>query len=252
MKRASVIIPAKNEEHTIAKVVKTAKKVNSVDEVIVVDSHSTDYTAEEASRGGAKVVEQSSSHPGKGRAMESGLKTASSDIVAFFDADIVNVEPSMFERLIRPVVEDEVDFVKGMFDRRGGRVTELVAKPLLQMFFPEATNFSQPLSGESASKRKILEETKFEPSWGVDIGILLDMIKLNVRIKEANLGFIKHVPRPLTDLQGMAYEVASAILRRAKAEGRWIQEKVVEMRETETGLGKALKDIQTGDRRAVK
>ncbi|MEA1904598.1 MAG: glycosyltransferase [Candidatus Hadarchaeota archaeon] len=252
MKEASVIIPAKNEESTIARVIKTAKKVNLVDEVIVVDSHSTDRTAEEASRSGAKVIEQSSSRPGKGRALESGLKAASGDIAVFFDADIVNVAPSMFERLIRPVVEDKADFIKGMFDRKGGRVTELVAKPLLQMFFPKTTNFSQPLSGESASKRKILEEIKFEPSWGVDIGILLDIMKPNVRIREANLGFIKHVPRPLTYLQGMAYEVASAILRRAKAEGRWIQEEVVEMRETETGLEEALKDIQTGDRLAVR
>jgi len=217
--RATVIIPAKNEGPTIAKVVQAVKQAQWVDEVIVVDGYSEDNTAEEAREAGAKVVMQSKrGYPAKGIAMQDGLRVARNDVIAYVDADIVNMEPNMIEQLLEPIIKGDADFVKGTFERAEGRVTELVAKPLLKMFFPEASSFSQPLSGEIAGRRWVFEQMKFEENWGVDVGILIDVVKMGARIKEIHIGFKDHIMKPLLDLQEMAYQVAEAIIKRAEAE----------------------------------
>jgi glycosyltransferase involved in cell wall biosynthesis len=219
--RASVIFPARNEAGTIVKSVRAAHEAELVDEVIVADCHSTDNTAQLASNAGARVVGLPKDvRIGKGAAMRCGLKAATNDIIVFFDADILNIEPGMIQKLAEPIAQGEVDFVKGIFNRKGGRVTNLVAKPLLRMFFPEVSNFSQPLGGEIAGKREFFEQLEFEEGWGVDVGILLDAIKLNVRIKEVHIGFIDDILWSLPELQEMAQQVAVAILKRAKADGR--------------------------------
>lgn len=217
--RATVIIPAKNEGPTIARVVQAVKQAQWVDEVVVVDGHSDDNTAEEARKAGARVVMQSErGYPAKGIAMQDGLRAAHNDVIAYVDADIVNMEPNMIEQLLEPVMKGEADFVKGTFERAEGRVTELVAKPLLKMFFPEVSGFSQPLSGEIAGRRWVFEQIKFEENWGVDVGILIDVVRLGARVKEVHIGFKDHVMKPLLDLQEMAYQVAEAIIKRAEAE----------------------------------
>jgi len=215
--KATVVIPAKDEGATIAEVVRAAKQARWVDEVIVMDGHSTDNTIEEAKRAGAKVIMQSKKlYPGKGVAMRDGFKAASNDIIAFVDADIVNIGPAMLEQLIEPILKGEADFVKGTFERAAGRVTELAAKPLLNIFFPEVVGFSQPLSGEIAGRRWVFEHVKFEENWGVDIGVLIDAVRSGARIKEIHIGFKDHIMKPLLDLREMAYQVAETIIKRAE------------------------------------
>jgi len=217
--RATVIIPAKDEGPTIAKVIEAAKQARGVHKVIVVDGHSTDNTVEEARKAGAKVVYQSrGGYPGKGIAMSDGVGAAEDEVIAFIDADIVNITPEMIEQLIGPILKWEADFVKGTFERAEGRVTELVAKPLLKMFFPEASGFSQPLSGEIAGRKWVFEQLKFEENWGVDVGILIDVVRMGARIKEVHIGFKDHIMKPLLDLTEMAYQVGEAIIKRAEAE----------------------------------
>ena len=214
--RVTVVIPAKDEGATIAEVVRAAKRAKWVDKVIVVDGHSADNTVEEARRAGARTITQSKRrYPGKGVAMRDGFEAALTDIIAFVDADIVNIEPQMLEKLVEPIIKGEADFVKGMFERAGGRVTELVAKPLLQMFFPEVAGFSQPLSGEIAGRRWVFEHVKFEENWGVDVGILIDAVRSGARVKEIHIGFKDHLMKPLLDLREMAQQVAETIIKRA-------------------------------------
>ncbi|MHC1580192.1 MAG: glycosyltransferase [Methanopyraceae archaeon] len=235
-KRVSVVIPAYNEEETVGKVVKAAKRVPFVDEVIVVDDGSEDRTAERAREAGAKVV----SHPenrGKGEAMKTGLERSSGDVIAFVDADIKNIRPEMIEKMIRPVLRDEADLVKTKFKRKAGRVTLLTAKPLLRFFFPEVSELEQPLSGQICAKRELLERVEFEPDYGVDIGIILDAVALGARIKEVDIGEIKHEMQPLERLHRMALQVVRTILDRAHRYGRIV---------LRWNVGKALNRINLG------
>ena len=125
--KISVVIPAYNEQKNIAKVVKLVKKNKNVGQVIVVDNASTDNTAKIALEMGAEVVE--CKDKGKGYAMERGLKEVKYNIVEFIDADINNYTKSLIDILAEPILEEDVAFVKSNFDRKGGRITELVAKP---------------------------------------------------------------------------------------------------------------------------
>lgn len=212
MKKLSVIIPAFNEQKCIKKVIKLVKKNENVDEIIVVDNNSTDETAEIAKNEGVKVL--FCKEQGKGYAIEMGLKEAKNEIVLFIDADINNYSEDLIQTLSDPIVNDEADFVKSMFERTGGRVTELVAKPLLDILFPEVYKFSQPLSGMIAGKKSILSQIEFEKDYGVDIGILLDMIEMDARIKEVHIGTIKNDSQQWKNLEKMSREVMNAIIGR--------------------------------------
>lgn len=212
MKKISVIIPAFNEQKCIKKVIKLVKKNENVDEIIVVDNNSTDETAEIAKNEGVKVL--FCKEQGKGYAIEMGLKEAKNEIILFIDADINNYSEDLIQTLSDPIVNDEADFVKSMFERTGGRVTELVAKPLLDILFPEVYKFSQPLSGMIAGKKSILSKIEFEKDYGVDIGILLDMIEMDARIKEVHIGTIKNDSQQWKNLEKMSREVMNAIIGR--------------------------------------
>lgn len=211
-KKVSVIIPAFNEEENIANVIDKSKKCKYVEEIIVVDNKSTDKTEDIAIKKGAKVVK--CMQQGKGYAMEEGIKQAIGDIIVFLDADIPDYTDDVVDRLVRPIIEKNVNFVKATFDREGGRVTELVAKPMLKILFPEMIQYQQPLSGMIAGKKQCFEEIEFDKDYGVDIGILLDMVKKNVTMEEAYLGTLKNVSKDWKSLEKMSTEVMIAILKR--------------------------------------
>ena len=211
--KISVILPALNEEKNIAKVLKVIQESNTVDEIIVVDNNSTDNTSTIAKEMGAKVI--LCKKRGKGYAMEMGLYAAQGDIVVFVDADICNYKKGFINNLVEPILNKKADFVKSTFERSGGRVTELVAKPLLEITFPKLSKFDQPLSGIIAGKKRLLKRITFEKDYGVDVGILIDVYKTKAKIKQVNIGHIKNDSQDWKNLIGMSKQVSGAILRRA-------------------------------------
>ena len=216
--KVSVIIPAYNEEDTVAKVVKVVKAVSFVDEIIVVNDGSNDNTAEEAENAGAIVINHET-NKGKGQALYTGYKEAECDIIAFIDADIYNLTSKKVEAMIRPILEGEAEITKTKFARESGRVTELTAKPLLNFFFPEIS-FEQPLSGQFAARKEILKRINFESDYGVDVGIVIDADVQGISILEVDIGAIQHDMSPLSDLNLMANEVVRTIINRANKYGR--------------------------------
>jgi HAD superfamily phosphoserine phosphatase-like hydrolase len=213
----TVIIPALNEEATVAQVVSIAFSTPGVNEVIVVDDKSMDNTIMEARKAGAKVI--TSTKLGKGTSMMDGIHVAKNEVVAFLDADIVSYCQDVVGLLTSPILTGEADFVKSFFDRQAGRVTELVAKPLLSILYPEFPRFKQPLSGMIAGKRKLFMQLRFEEGYGVDIGILIDMYHLGASIREVNIGMIENRMQPLEQLGRMSREVAWTIIMRSRASG---------------------------------
>ncbi|MBQ7929217.1 MAG: glycosyltransferase [Methanobrevibacter sp.] len=216
--KVSVIIPAYNEEETVAKVVEVVKKVSFVDEIIVVNDGSTDNTTQEAEKAGAIVITHET-NKGKGQALYTGYKESECDIIAFIDADIYNLTSKKVEAMIMPILEGKAEITKTKFARESGRVTELTAKPLLNFFFPEI-NFEQPLSGQFAARKEVLKKMKFETDYGVDVGIVIDANVLGISILEVDIGAIQHDMSPLSDLNLMANEVVRTIINRANKYGR--------------------------------
>jgi glucosyl-3-phosphoglycerate synthase len=214
----SVVIPARNEQATVAAVVAAAR--GAADEVVVVDDGSTDDTAGAAAAAGALVVRQRPQ--GKGVAMWAGLAASRGDVVVFADADVTSFEPSYVHRLVEPLARhDGVVFVKGHYLRpgEGGRINELVARPLLSRLFPELARILQPCGGEYAGRRAVLAALAFEPGYGVDVGLLIDIANRHGAgaIAQVDLGVRVHRNRPLADLAPAAYEVVDVVLDRAGA-----------------------------------
>lgn len=210
----TVIIPALNEEATVAKVVQLAIKSPNVSEVIVVDDKSMDNTVEEARKAGAVIV--TSTRLGKGASMKDGVLVAKNEYLVFLDADITTYSKNIIELLTAPLLSNETDFVKSFFTRQAGRVTELVAKPLLSILNPGFPNFQQPLSGMIAGRKSLLEKCEFEEGYGVDIGILMDMHNLGARILEVNIGSVENRMQALEQLGKMSREVARTIMKKSK------------------------------------
>ncbi|MBK9641052.1 MAG: HAD-IB family phosphatase [Saprospiraceae bacterium] len=209
----TVIIPTLNEEENIASVVNFAKVQPNVSEVIVVDDKSLDKTVSIALDNGAKVI--TSTKLGKGASMKDGVLCANNQIVAFLDGDIDPYPHYTIKLLTDPILQGEVDFVKSAFNRNAGRVTELVAKPLLSIFFPDLLRFSQPLSGMIAGKKSLFQQLDFRDDYGVDIGILIDMYLMNVRMKEIEIGYLENKSKPWQALGKMSKEVAQTIILKA-------------------------------------
>lgn len=209
----SVIIPALNEQDTIAQVVHYCRAQAQVTEVIVVDDKSVDETVKKAKEAGAQVI--TSTKLGKGISMKDGILYAQNEILVFLDGDIDPYPPETIQKLTNPLIQGTHDFVKATFSRNAGRVTELVAKPLLSIFYPELSQFAQPLSGMIAGKKSMFEKVQFFSDYGVDVGLLIDMFLLKARIAEVNIGFIDNKSKPWHALGTMSKEVARAIITRA-------------------------------------
>ncbi|MEV5725413.1 MULTISPECIES: glucosyl-3-phosphoglycerate synthase [Streptomyces] len=193
----SVVLPALNEQETVGDIVAAVRRglmrqVPLVDEVVVVDSGSTDRTSEVAAAAGARVVHRDEilpripAAPGKGEVLWRSLLVTSGDIVCFVDADLREFSPDFVSGIVGPLLTDpEVHLVKAMYDRplgtaagQGGRVTELMARPLLNMHWPQLAGFVQPLGGEYAARRSLLERLPFPVGYGVELGMLVDALHL--------------------------------------------------------------------------
>jgi glucosyl-3-phosphoglycerate synthase len=212
----TVIIPALNEEKTIRQVINFCGSEGIVSEIIVIDDRSEDKTASIAKDAGAKVI--ISAAGGKGISMKEGIDAATNEIIIFLDADIDPYPEKTILNLTAPLFNDETDFVKGAFARNAGRVTELVAKPLLAILFPGLSHFSQPLSGMIAGKKTFFQKIEFFNDYGVDIGILIDMYLMKARVQEVNIGYIENKSKPWEALGKMSREVSSAIITKAQGQ----------------------------------
>lgn len=209
-----VVIPAHNEAPFVSAVIRAARGAEEVDEVLVVDDGSRDGTGDVAAREGARVVTHET-NKGKGAAMQTGCRKSQSDVLIYLDGDLQSITPEKVERMIEPFKEG-VDFVKTRFERRGGRVTQLTARPLLRHFFPEIDErFEQPLSGQIGIKKELMSRLELEDDMGVDVGLLIDVVERGARVAEVCIGSLKHDERELKGLEGMAEAVSRVVLDRA-------------------------------------
>ena len=242
--RVSVVLPARNEEATVGAIVSTVRehlmdRVPLVDELIVVDSRSTDRTAQVARAAGAEVVGQDAMTrglprlTGKGDALWAGLAAAGGDVVAFIDADLREFRPHFVTGLLGPLLTDpSVDFVKGFYHRPlvgtagvepdgGGRVTELMARPLLNLFWPELAGFVQPLAGEYAGRREVLEQVPFVSGYGVETAMLIDLLELVGldALAQVDLGERKHRHQDTAALGRMSAQILLTVWTRLQRRG---------------------------------
>ncbi|MCA1834448.1 MAG: glucosyl-3-phosphoglycerate synthase [Actinobacteria bacterium] len=236
----AVALPALDEAETIGAICAAVPR-DLVDEIVVLDGGSADGT-QEAAKSHARVVDVRALLPefppvrGKGDGMWRGLSVIDADIVVFIDADIRNFAPHFVTRLVAPLLLDEsIAFVKGFYRRPlvhgdtvvpdgGGRVTELAARPLLNAFFPELAGVLQPLGGEYAARRSLLERLPFFSGYSVEVGLLIDLLShdgLDV-LAQVDLGERVHRNRPLVELTPMASAIARTILARAERGGRLV------------------------------
>lgn len=261
----SACIPALNEAETIGPIVSTIRqelieRTPLVDEVVVVDSHSGDGTARVAEEEGASVVQDSEVLPrlapgsGKGEALWKSLFVLKGDLIVWLDADIENFHPRFVYGPLGPLLTDpEIRYVKAFYDRPikvgeeirpadGGRVTELTGRPLLNMFWPHLSGLIQPLSGEYAGRREVLEAVPFFTGFGVELGMVIDVAdRFGVdSIAQVDLEVRVHRNHDLSALSRMAFAVLQAGIRRLEGAGRVtlaeeIRTGYTQMRRTEAG-----------------
>ncbi|RBM23210.1 glucosyl-3-phosphoglycerate synthase [Prauserella sp. PE36] len=236
----SVVLPALDEAGTVGGVVASVRPLlgTLVDELVVFDSGSTDGTADVAARAGARVVHREdvlpdwTPLPGKGEVLWRSLAATTGDVVVFLDSDLVDPDPGFVPSLLGPLLcEDGVHLVKGFYRRPlrleseelgtgGGRVTELLARPLLAALRPALSGLVQPLGGEYAGTRELLESVPFATGYGVEIGLLLDAESrygLDA-LAQVNLGVRKHRNRSLLQLGVMARQILGTALARCDIE----------------------------------
>jgi glucosyl-3-phosphoglycerate synthase len=244
--QVSVVLPARNEAATVGAIVTELRRLTElglVDQILVVDSGSTDATAAEAARAGAQVVSQNEvlpqlgDRPGKGEALWKSLFVATGDLIVFIDADLVGFSADYVTGLLGPLLTDPaVAFVKGTYDRPlaigdtisptgGGRVTELVARPLLNQFWPELAGFVQPLGGEYAARRDVLERVPFAGGYGVELGLLVDVFELVGldAMAQVDLGRRQHRHQSDEALATMAGQVMLTAWGRLDRQGRIVE-----------------------------
>ncbi len=232
----SLCLPARDEEDTVGGIVEATRKalveqLPLIDELLVVDDHSTDRTAAVAADAGATVLRADEILPaygvghGKGEALWKSLCASRGDLVVWCDADVRNFDPLFVVGLLGPLLaHNDVGFVKGFYERPvdedlvgGGRVTELVARPVISLLFPQLAPFIQPLAGEYAGRRELLEQLPFVEGYGVDLGLLIDIEKRFglTAMAQVDLGQRIHRNRPLDELSPQAMAVLQIALHRA-------------------------------------
>ncbi|MEV0976947.1 glucosyl-3-phosphoglycerate synthase [Streptomyces sp. NPDC049915] len=264
----SVVLPALNEEETVGDIVAIVRhdlmqQVPLVDEVVVVDSGSTDRTAEVAAAAGARVVHRDEilprvpAVPGKGEVLWRSLLVTDGDIVCFVDADLKEFSSDFVTGIVGPLLTDpEVQLVKAMYDRplagaagQGGRVTELMARPLLNMHWPQLAGFVQPLGGEYAARRSLLEQLPFPVGYGVELGMLVDALHLVGLdgLAQVDVGVRIHRHQ---DGQALG-RMAAAIYRTAQlrlARGHLIRPSLTQFERSEDGFEPRTYSVDTEER----
>ena len=234
--RVSVVIPALEVAETVGEIVRRIRhhwmeSCPLVDQLVVVDSHSRDDTTRVAAGAGATVLQDDEVLPdlpparGKGEAMWKSLHATDGDLVLWVDGDIVDFDPAYVPSMLNPLLtEPEVVFVKAAYGRMlngrrdGGRVTEICARPLLNLVRRELAVVAQPLAGEQAGRRTHLERLPFLTGYAVEMGLLLDThARVGLGgIAQVALPARSHVNQPTADLGRMAYAVGQAILTRSR------------------------------------
>ncbi|MFB7453012.1 glucosyl-3-phosphoglycerate synthase [Streptomyces sp. NPDC056194] len=276
--KISVVLPALNEEATVGDIVAVIRRelmteaVPLVDELVVIDSGSTDRTAEVAAAAGARVVARDSilpripALPGKGEVLWRSLMVTSGDVVCFVDADLRDFSADFVTGIVGPLLTDpDVDFVKAMYDRpfgteldgpasgktpgQGGRVTELVARPLLNLHWPLLAGFVQPLGGEYAARRSLLERLPFPVGYGVELGLLVDALHtvgLDA-LAQVDVGVRKHRHQ---DGQALG-RMAAAIYRTAQlrlSRGHLVRPRLTQFERGEKGFEPRTYAVDTEER----
>lgn len=264
----SVVLPALNEEETVGEIVAIIRhdlmqQVPLVDEIVVVDSGSTDRTSQVAAAAGATVVHRDEilprlpAVPGKGEVLWRSLLATSGDIVCFIDADLKEFSSDFVSGIVGPLLTDPgVDLVKGMYDRplggaagQGGRVTELMARPLLNMHWPQLAGFVQPLGGEYAARRSLLEQLPFPVGYGIELGMLIDALHLVGldALAQVDVGVRKHRHQ---DGQALG-RMSAAIYRTAQlrlARGHLVRPSLTQFERGEDGFEPRTYSVDTEER----
>jgi glucosyl-3-phosphoglycerate synthase len=230
----AVCIPARNEAATVGPIVHSIVTALTdrfggsplVDEIVVVDDGSEDGTDEVARQAGAQVMRTGSRPGGKGQAMRSALVATDADLIAFVDADVTNFGAHFVTGLLAPLLVDEtVALVKGYYRRPlggapvgGGRVTELMARPVIDVLFPHLAAIEQPLAGETAAPRRVLEKCGLADGYAVELALLIDVASLYGvgAIAQVDLGVRAHRNRPLSELRPQATDILRTALARAR------------------------------------
>ena len=243
----SVVLPALNEQETVGTIVAAIRaslmeRHGLVDELVVMDSGSTDGTYDVAVQAGAKVVRRDEvlgefePLPGKGEVLWRSLAATTADLLVFVDSDLRDFTPNFVTGLLGPLLTDpSVQLVKATYDRAlthgesvvpagGGRVTELVARPMINLHWPELAGFVQPLSGEYAARRELLEQLPFPTGYGVEIGILVDALRLVglPALAQVDLSRRKHRNQEIGKLGRMSSEILQVAYERLRREGRLV------------------------------
>ncbi|MFE9626638.1 glucosyl-3-phosphoglycerate synthase [Streptomyces sp. NPDC006527] len=273
----SVVLPALNEEETVGDIVAIIRhdlmqQVPLVDEVVVVDSGSTDRTSQVAAAAGARVVHRDTilpripAVPGKGEVLWRSLLVTTGDIVCFIDADLREFSSDFVTGIVGPLLTDpDIDLVKAMYDRplgtestalasgrtagQGGRVTELMARPLLNMHWPQLAGFVQPLGGEYAARRSLLERLPFPVGYGVELGMLVDALHLVGldALAQVDVGVRKHRHQ---DGQALG-RMAAAIYRTAQlrlARGHLVRPSLTQFERGANGFEPRTYSVDTEER----
>jgi glucosyl-3-phosphoglycerate synthase len=241
----SVGLPALNEEKTIGTVIRRVKtalmdRIPLIDQMVVIDSMSEDRTVEIATELGVpvhrhpEILPETGTFRGKGEALWKSLHVLDGDIVAWIDTDIRNIQPRFVFGLLGPLLrEPRIQYVKGFYQRPiregdklqaegGGRVTELMARPLINLFFPELSGMIQPLSGEYAGRRTLLEQLPFFTGYAVEIGLLIDILEHAglPAIGQVDLERRIHRNQPLPNLSQMSYVILQGAIRKLEERHR--------------------------------
>jgi glucosyl-3-phosphoglycerate synthase len=232
----SLVVPARNEAATVGDVVTRVRErlvdtVQLLDEIVVIDSDSTDDTAAVAADAGAVVHRAAEirpdlgTHPGKGEAMWKSLFVTKGDVLVFMDADLLDWDTHFVPGLLGPLLTTPgVELVKGFYERpfgdapfEGGRVTELVARPLIALLYPDLAGLHQPLAGEWAVRRSLFESLSVPTGYAVELAALIDTAATRGTdaIAQVDLGRRAHRHQSLRDLGGMARAIMAMALRRA-------------------------------------